>query len=81
MQKMEIVCPKITTGVQSIRSLEINVPVNYEVSWNMSHGLQLKIKVKLKSTKIEMFGIHTLASTYTAEYDEKTKLMSDKKST
>lgn len=43
----------------------------------MSHGLQLKIKVP-KSTKIEMFGIHTLAST-PAECDEQTKLMSDKK--
>ena len=74
---MEIWCP-VATGVQSIRSLEINVPVNSELSGNMSNGLQVKIKVP-KSTKIEMFGIHTLASTYTAECDEQTKLMSDKK--
>lgn len=77
MQKIEIWCPITTTGVHSIRSLEINVPVNSEVSGGMAQGWQFKVRLP-RSNKVQMLGLHTLASTFTAEYDEHTRLFKDK---
>ena len=77
LQKIEIWSPVSATGVHSIRSLEINVPVNSELSGSMMDGLQFKVRLP-RSHKVQMLGLHTLASTFTAEYDEHTRQFKDK---
>lgn len=78
IQKLECWLPIFSTGTASIRSLELNLPVNAEVSVNSAHGLQVKIKVP-QNKKIQVLGLHTLPTTYTAEFDQNKKVSREPK--
>jgi hypothetical protein len=72
IQKLECQLPIFATGAQSIRSLELNAPINAEVSMSGSHGLQIRIKVPQSNQKptMQVLGLHTLPTTYVTEFDQ-----------
>ena len=78
IQKIEVwMCETFVTGVKSIRSLEINLPLNVELKSNMVHGLQAKIKMPT-SKNIQLVGIHTIPMTFTTDYDQQTFVPKEK---
>jgi hypothetical protein len=70
LQKMEIWTPMIVTGVQSLQSVEVNLPVQCEINTqSQQHGLEIKLQVP--KTKVQLAGFHSLPTTYTAQFDSK----------
>lgn len=72
LQKMEAWTPFLVSGVESIRSVEINIPAQFEISASKSQGLTLKMK--LPRTKTTLLGAHSLPLVYTAEVEPKSGL-------
>lgn len=64
----------MVAGVESVRSLELNVPMQAELNANPSQG-QFSVKVKLPRQKHTLFGFHSLPFTYTAQVDTTSKLV------
>jgi hypothetical protein len=69
IQKLEVWLPIFATGTASIRSLELNIPVNAEITANSAHGLQVRIKMPQNKKEL-VLGLHSIPTTYTAEFDQ-----------
>lgn len=63
----------VSVGVESMRSIEAHLPIQAEIQHNTKQGLKLIVKTP-KIQKTRFFGIHTLTTTYTREFDPKTHL-------
>ena len=70
----ESALPFMVAGVESVRSLELNVPLQAELNANPSQN-QMSVKVKLPRQKHTLLGFHSLPFTYTAQVDVNTKLV------
>jgi hypothetical protein len=69
IRKLECWLPIFATGTASIRSLELNAPVNAEVTANSAHGLQVRIKMPQNKKEL-VLGLHSIPTTYTVEFDQ-----------
>lgn len=79
VQKIEAwLLEMFVSGVQSVQSIEMNLPLNVELNSNMVHGLQAKIKMP-QTRKIQLFGLHTIPATYTTVYNDQTYVLKEKK--
>ena len=58
--------------MESIRSVEINLPLQYELNANQAQGVSLKLK--LPRQRATILGFHSLPFTFTAQVDAKTQL-------
>jgi len=65
IQKMECWTPFLTTGVESIRSAELNLPIQADLIASRNQGLT--VRVKLPRNQHNVFGLHSVPYTYTAE--------------
>jgi hypothetical protein len=67
--------PFLVSGVESIRSVEANIPLNVELSNSNQHGLQAKVKVPEGNTKL--FGAHSLPVSYCGEVQQSSGLVNE----
>jgi hypothetical protein len=79
IQKVETWLPIFCVGVESIRSVEINLPIQAVLQANQGGqqqmpGLQITFKIP-QAQKTRVFGLHTLPVTYVREFDPKTKML------
>lgn len=76
IQKMEAWTPFLVTGVESIRSVEANIPVQAELSQSSPQnggGLQAKVRVPEGNTKL--LGAHSLPVCYCGEVQQSSGLV------
>jgi len=72
IQKMECWTPFLVSGVECIHSVELNAPIDAQISASYSQGITLK--TKLPRTKTTIVGAHSLPIVYTAEVEPKSGL-------
>nr|CAD2180193.1 unnamed protein product [Meloidogyne enterolobii] len=79
IQKMRCWTPFLVSGVKSIRSIEINVPIKLDINaqtTTTNNGKQsLIMSVKLPNEKTRLVGAHSHPFVYTADVDPKTNLV------
>jgi len=73
IRKMECWTPFLVTGVESIRSVEMNVPLHAQLEASRQQGLTLKYN--LPKDKTQLFGAHSLPFAYCAEVDQQSGLV------
>lgn len=64
MQKIKIWLPIVTTGVQSIQTIESNLPLNITAKLNPA----LEVKIGLPNSTTQLIGLQTLPTTYTSDF-------------
>jgi len=79
IKKLEIQLPIFVTGTASVRSFEINLPINAEVSIEREHGLQIRMKMPNNKQSIRVLGIHTLPTTFSADFDQNKRVIRETK--
>jgi hypothetical protein len=75
---METWMPVVGSGVESMRTLEINLPIQAEISTSSEEGIKVALKTP-QAQKTRVFGAHTLPTTYTRDFDSKMKLLREPK--
>lgn len=78
IQKMESWLPIIVTGVESTRAVELNKPIQAEIEADTKQGITIRLKTP-QVPRTRIFGLHTLPSTYTRDWDAKTKMLREPK--
>ncbi|KAI1725330.1 lipoprotein amino terminal region domain-containing protein [Ditylenchus destructor] len=73
--KMDTWTPIVSTGVQSTRAAEFNVPIDAQVRLNKEASV--KLSVKPPSMQTRLLGFHTLPSTYVCQYDSRIHLLKE----
>ncbi|KAE9553665.1 hypothetical protein FO519_003113 [Halicephalobus sp. NKZ332] len=77
-QKMELWTPIVNTGVESLRFLEMNLPIETEIMISGSNDDETtekaKMVIRLPEQKTRIFGFHSLPLTFVRDFDSKTKL-------
>uniref|UniRef100_A0A914PML8 VWFD domain-containing protein n=1 Tax=Panagrolaimus davidi TaxID=227884 RepID=A0A914PML8_9BILA len=71
-RKMEIWCPVVNTGVESLRSIELNLPIDMETSvLHKNAEEKVNINLQFPEQKTRLVGLHTLPLTFIRKYDAK----------
>ncbi|KAL3119253.1 hypothetical protein niasHT_000197 [Heterodera trifolii] len=73
IQKMELWTPFASSGVESVRSAQVNLPLQAELNANSDQGISLK--ANLPKQKTQLASVHSLPITFTAKVDQNTKLV------
>uniref|UniRef100_A0A914HBT3 Vitellogenin n=1 Tax=Globodera rostochiensis TaxID=31243 RepID=A0A914HBT3_GLORO len=73
IQKMELWTPFAASGVECVRSVQVNLPLQGELNANSDQGISLK--AKLPQQKTQLANAHSLPITYIAKVDPKTNLV------
>uniref|UniRef100_A0A183C2D0 Vitellogenin n=1 Tax=Globodera pallida TaxID=36090 RepID=A0A183C2D0_GLOPA len=73
IQKMELWTPFAASGVECVRSVQVNLPLQGELNANWDQGISLK--AKLPQQKTQLANAHSLPITYIAKVDSNTNLV------
>uniref|UniRef100_A0A183C9B1 Vitellogenin n=1 Tax=Globodera pallida TaxID=36090 RepID=A0A183C9B1_GLOPA len=73
IQKMEIIAPFATSGVECVRSMHVNLPLHGELNANTNHGIS--VKAKLPQQKTQLASAQSLPVTFIASVDPKSNLV------
>ncbi|KAI3415980.1 hypothetical protein GPALN_005538 [Globodera pallida] len=73
IQKMELWTPFAASGVECVRSMQVNLPLQGELNANSDQGISLK--AKLPQQKTDLASAHSLPITFIAKVDPKTNLV------
>lgn len=71
MHKAEVWSPVVITGVETVRTVEINAPVELKLRGDREK-VELKVRLPQEGKKIRFLAVHTLPVTFTRQFDMQT---------
>jgi hypothetical protein len=72
IKRVEVWCPIIITGVETMQAVELNLPIEGMLKTKFGSEKSLSWSLKLPEKKTRLVGFHSLPTTFIAEKDENT---------